>query len=348
MKKFILSVVCAIIIILPFCFSASAAETDAEIRVDSITGVIGDTVFVPVKISNNPGISNIAFSLNFDKSVLTYKGFYKGALKDYAVYDHSQKGKISFAGIEKKDNSRDGLLVCFEFVINESAKEKTYNITFGKTYFSNQKGKKVNVDVKDGSLKVSDLCDGGHNYSEWSVVVPEKCTSDGINVRSCKNCGHTENAAIPATGHIYEKTFTVDIIAEGSKPGMLSRHCTACGAKTNVIIYNQSNKSPLGINGIAEKLGDTAIVNLVYFLNGGKTYPEITDDDFDIEEFTASDKPVRNGDGSINVDVAADRLLRRLFGDDKKSGLWGEVKRAAMADEIPLKFIGKLIRFMFI
>lgn len=348
MKKLVLAAICAILIIVPCCFHSSAAGTDAEIRIENVTGIVGDTVFVPVKISNNPGISAVAFSLNFDKSALTYKGFYEGALSDYTVYDHSKKGKISFACIEKKDNKNNGLLVCFEFSIKKGAKEKTYDITFGKTYFSNDKGKKVKVGANGGSLKVSDMCDGGHSFGDWSAVIPESCTNDGIKVRSCQTCGHTESAAIPATGHTIQETFTVDIVAEGSKPGMLSRHCNTCGTKTNVIIYTQANTTPLGINSIAEKLGDDAIGNLVYFLNGERTYPEITGDDFDIEEFTASDRTIKNDDGTINVDVAADRLLRRLFGDDKKSGLWGAVKRAAMADEIPLKLVGKLIRVIFI
>ena len=348
MKKLISAMICAALIILTFCFTVSASADNSEIFIDNITGIIGDTVYVPVKISHNPGISDIAFSVSFDKSALAYKGYYKGALTDYTVYDHSSNGKLSFACIESKDNKDNGTLICFQFEIKKDAKEKTYDITLGKTYFANQNGKKIKIGVKNGSLKVSDICDGGHNFSEWTTVLPAACKRDGIKTRTCQTCGHTESEVIPQTGHTVEKTFTVDIIAKDGKPGMLSRHCTVCDAKTDIIVYTEDNQAALGINSAAEQFSDSTISNLAYFFNGDKAYPEIVGDNFDIEQLTASDKPVRNSDGSINVDVAADRLLRRIFGDNKRSGLLGAVKRAAMADEIPLRIIGRLIRLMFI
>ena len=41
----------------------------------------------------------------------------------------------------------------------------------------------------------------GHHFGEWKEVTPATCTSDGLERRTCSDCGLTEDRVIPAHGH---------------------------------------------------------------------------------------------------------------------------------------------------
>ena len=44
----------------------------------------------------------------------------------------------------------------------------------------------------------------GHTFGEWTVTTEPGCTEPGEKTRSCTECGETETAEVPATGHTYE------------------------------------------------------------------------------------------------------------------------------------------------
>lgn len=47
-----------------------------------------------------------------------------------------------------------------------------------------------------------------HKYGEWFTVRQPSCEEKGVKARECDNCGDTENADIPATGHTYADEYT--------------------------------------------------------------------------------------------------------------------------------------------
>lgn len=351
MKRIISTIICAVLITVPACFGAFAedgkTDKNAEISIADSTGNPGDTIFVPVVLSGNPGVADFALTFYFDKSVLKYKGYYAGMLDDYTVYDRAAKGNVALVSLNGKNKNKDGNIVTFEFDINKKAKEGSYKFSLSKTGFFDENGKPIKVNTENGSLKISKPCTGEHRYSGWKSVVSKTCTEDGISLQTCQDCGHIATKTVSADGHTLDSTFTVDVIAQGKKSGMLSRHCRTCGAKTNIIIYNEKNTAALTINDIAKELDDSSLANLIYFLNGSRSYPDITDDDFDINTIIKSGNAPLNEKGEINIASTVDRVLRRFFGSNKNGGVFGALKRAALADELPLKLIKRLIIFVF-
>ena len=128
-----------------------------------------------------------------------------------------------------------------------------------------------------------------------------------------------------------------------------------CGAKTDIVVYNQKNNAALSLNNMPDSFGESAIKALVYFFNGGKTYPDIYYDITDVDEFirdnspySSNGRPAVNDDKTINVDIAIDRILHEVFGNEREPGIIEALRRAAIADELPLKLICKLVCLILI
>ena len=49
---------------------------------------------------------------------------------------------------------------------------------------------------------------GNHSWSEWTIVEPASCTSEGYRTRQCNVCMETETETIPALGHAWTLTET--------------------------------------------------------------------------------------------------------------------------------------------
>ena len=73
MKKFI-AVTLAVLLSLAIPLSVLAAElTSCTVTVDSVAGEPGETVTVAVRIADNPGFTNFAIALDYDREHLTLK-----------------------------------------------------------------------------------------------------------------------------------------------------------------------------------------------------------------------------------------------------------------------------------
>ena len=351
MKKIISVCLCALLILSVFCLGISAESKKsggtAQISVANATGNPGEEVFINISIADNSKITDYVLTLNFDKSVLDYKGYFEGDLNDYTLYEHADEGRVTLVSLGGESEPKNGNIIAFKFSINKKAKAGESELTLLKTSFMDKDGNSQTADLKNGEVKISNPCAEKHDYSKWGSQVKATCTKDGVNVRICLNCGSTESKTVTAKGHKLASKFTVDVAAEGSKPGMLSRHCEECGAKTNIIVYTNNNTAGLGINNMLGKLSDDSVKNLVYFINGNTSYPDITDENFDINSFLLNNTAVKNENGTFNLSSIINRVLQKLFGSDKKSGIIGALKRAALADEIPIKFLGKLISLIF-
>lgn len=350
LKKIISILICAVLLATPFCFGAAAeGESNAavpQLTVSNTVGNPGDTVFVRIGIMNNPGICDLAFTLNFSKDDLEYKEYYTGALNDYRIYDHAKDGKIVVSSMNGKNIKKSDIIITFKFAVSKKAKIGESGLTLTKTYFATKKGKSVNVEIEKGKLSIQKPCSGEHSYLGDTTMVQKTCTRDEITALVCEKCGHTELETKPALGHTFKYDFTVDVVAENGKPGMISRHCKACGTKTNIILYTEDNNAALGINSLLPDISSTTLENLTYFFNGNKTYPDAPKD-ADIYSIYINDHDSINANGSINIAYAIDHILRKFFGGDRRSGIIGELKHADIAGELPLGLAGKLICSVF-
>ena len=68
-----------------------------------------------------------------------------------------------------------------------------------------------------------------HDYKVESSVDPT-CTKDGSETSTCSICGDKVTKVIPATGHKWNKEYTVDTPATCKAEGSESIHCSVCNA----------------------------------------------------------------------------------------------------------------------
>ncbi len=125
-------------------------DGDAVITIGSVEGKKGDTIVVPVKISNNPGFVASLFSFSYDKDSLEYIGYDKGDfLKDYEFAD--DKGVLKFLGMEDKDTKTNGLLFNLKFKITA---EKDSEIKLATEEMINFDEQTIKLVSKSGKVKV--------------------------------------------------------------------------------------------------------------------------------------------------------------------------------------------------
>ena len=125
-----------------------------EINVGTVSGKKGKTVRVPVTIDSNPGFMAMLIDFEYDKDVLTYKGYTKGnVLSDYEFSDKG--GKLSFLCVESQDITTTGDLFYLEFEIKSNkVKETPVKITITDQSISNWDEQFVPSKTSDGKVTI--------------------------------------------------------------------------------------------------------------------------------------------------------------------------------------------------
>ena len=82
---------------------------------------------------------------------------------------------------------------------------------------------------------------GAHSHDFVLVTeTPATCTAQGASVYAC-SCGETKTETIPALGHDFALTWTVDREPTCDTPGLKTRHCSRCDAVTDLLTIKQTN-----------------------------------------------------------------------------------------------------------
>lgn len=246
--KNIFTLLICVVLCFSLCISTFATNDTAKITVSSVDAMPGDSVTINIDISNNPGIMAMAFCITYDKDALIYKNFSKGYLTSYTVKDHSDKGYVSFVNVENKDKDTDGTIISILFEVKADAAPGKHVITLANSNidrhgkklhnsFSTSKQEFVIPIVTSGGITVAETCENaGHNYTEWNIVYPATCTSEGLKNRLCERCSTFEEETIPAS-HDFEAEWTVDKVATPNEDGIMSRHCTKCDEVTDQFTF---------------------------------------------------------------------------------------------------------------
>ena len=237
MKKSIVSVLISVcIILMTLCggFSTSAAEIKAgKIEIPTIDANVGDSVMVPIKIIENPGIMAVTVSITYDPSVLKYEAFYYGdVFTDYTIANHKDRSLIRLVICERRNKTTDGSIVNFKFKVLDTAKAELTKIglEYSKGDFCNWNLDKIMPEVISGGINVAF---NGKNcphksYGEWKEVSKPVCEEVGVSERECKLCGHKELKEISPIGHTYSDVWTIDKPATAESDGTMSRYCIRC------------------------------------------------------------------------------------------------------------------------
>jgi len=133
-------------------------QIEAKIIVSNEKGLPGDTVTVPVSISDNPGIAGFTFVFDYDTSAMTLTGISKGTVLQDGTFTPNVAGKTLnwFNAVNVTEN---GTLFNLTFKLSQSAAVGDYSVTValkdGKsTNFVNENAKAQRVTFGSGQISV--------------------------------------------------------------------------------------------------------------------------------------------------------------------------------------------------
>ncbi len=248
--KKVSAVLLCLIMIFSLAFSVSAEDREIEITVGSATAIPGDEIAISLDTVKNTGVMAMTFTLSYDPEVLEYKSFNLGMFNDYTVADHPDKGYVSFVNCEKRDEKFVGNIAVFLFKVKPKAKPGKHELKIGHIHpdefkdtldgcFATWDKLKVNATTHAGSVTVGKTCSNmGHSFGKWETVSKPGCENVGVESRSCKACGHTENRETKALGHDFSMEWTIDVAATASESGTMSRHCSRCSKTTDSVLFS--------------------------------------------------------------------------------------------------------------
>ncbi|MBR7133919.1 MAG: hypothetical protein IKD04_10360 [Clostridia bacterium] len=287
-----------------------------HIKIDTVSGVTGNSVLVAVRIKDNPGIMAITVSITYNSKALTYEKFYLGnVIEDYTVVAHPDKNIIRFVNCESSDINKDGVLLYLRFKIKEDAEAELHEIglEYSEGDFCNWDLDKIMPEVTTGGV---DVAFNGNNcshkkYGEWTVAAEPSCEEKGAEQAVCQKCGNVKLRDTDPIGHEYSDQWTVDKEATKEAPGEMSRHCIRCSKTVDRITFNleQSEEGK-----IENKPGTQIPVT-------DKFAEEIFKEQYPGEELTPNTSPEQSGDKVDNIlgdalsnanPEAADKLMEAL------------------------------------
>ncbi len=124
------------------------------LTVATVEGKVGDTVTVPIKISNNPGFIVIGTTFTFNQEALEYVGFEKGNLLDNYDFNLTDEG-LKFISLEDKDVKRNGTIVKLKFKITKKAeKSNEIGITLMSDGICDSETNAYTAKIKTGAINL--------------------------------------------------------------------------------------------------------------------------------------------------------------------------------------------------
>ncbi len=236
MKKRVLSVLVAVMLVACMFTSAMAATTGIEVPASLEEGKNLEAVITMPAVEGTKA-ATVQATINFDTTALELKEInvpdVEGGIKNFtAVADANAKGYIGFTFTTADGSNAISLekdiVATATFAVKEGVEEiKAFEIQ--KFYIevideATGSGTEI-VSAKDAAattnIKVIAVCD--HEWSEWTVVTEATCTEAGIEARTCAKCQVKEERAIEAKGHVWGEW---ELNEDGDTE---SRTCSVCG-----------------------------------------------------------------------------------------------------------------------
>lgn len=89
-----------------------------------------------------------------------------------------------------------------------------------------------------------------HAFGEFVVEKPQTCTTDGVAVKTCAECGIKEFEYRDRLGHDFDTEYTVDVSANCILKGSKSRHCkhTGCNERVDVQVIPRTEHALVSEN----------------------------------------------------------------------------------------------------
>lgn len=228
-------------------FSVYAKDLTIEkgvITIDTVSAINGDTVIVPINITENPGFSSFSISVTYDSSKLEFIEHIRGNVIDCESRAHPHKNIIRVVGGIKGsgDKKNNGTIINLKFKVSDSASSglSEIGISYKSGDFCNWDLDIIMPKIVSGGVKVllTEKNCPHKNYTDWKTSVLTDCNDNRVEQRNCTDCGHIELRETSPSGHTFSKDYTVDKIATETEYGSLSIHCTNCEAVTNELSFS--------------------------------------------------------------------------------------------------------------
>lgn len=85
--------------------------------------------------------------------------------------------------------------------------------------------------------EIKEIPPTGHKYEENVIKAPD-CVNQGLSEFRCTECADNFTKVVDAKGHDYSKEWTIDQQETCETPGVKSRYCNVCGARTDITEIN--------------------------------------------------------------------------------------------------------------
>ncbi len=121
-------------------------------------------------------------------------------------------------------------------------------------------------DLTITSLEITPNDPNAHFHDYKVTTVEATCTTNGSKTYTC-DCGDTYTEVIPA-GHKYSSSWTVDVEPTETTPGSKSRHCTVCGAKTDITEIPAGSSGDIVAGEYTHNFTESGLTSSVYTISG--------------------------------------------------------------------------------
>ena len=186
------------------------AASAATIATTSASVEAGDTVYITVSLTSNPGLTYIKLNLSYDTDALTLFGVQNGE-----IIEDLTRGK-GYVWSTSKASTKTGTLATLIFSVSTSASEGNYPITITCTEASNRNND-VDVSIQSATITVTPKqC--VHEMESYSYEEPT-CQKEGSHILKCSLCGETKTTTLDV----------VDCVAEAEADCVHDSECKFCG-----------------------------------------------------------------------------------------------------------------------
>ena len=162
----------------------------AVLSVDAISAVAGQTVQVPVRISNNPGVAAFAFGLDYDREKLTFLDVLPGDLMtENNLIPNPTAGEFAYLDFSAKEITGDGVLFYLQFRVNEQVKEEACDVRLflrnnSAQNFSCGSGQAAAVRLETGTVCVGEAAVSGGTVEDGVLNVEMTLPADAAEYRA--------------------------------------------------------------------------------------------------------------------------------------------------------------------
>ena len=148
------------------CGNCGVKITGASVLLPTLSARPGDTVTVPVILTNNPGLITAKITLNFDDTRLQLMSAEDTGLLPGGVFGNTMASPYVLTwekGDQTEDNTENGILANLTFKVLEGAAVGTAALTAEVSDTGNTAMESVALSVTDGAVNVTDYFPGDVN-----------------------------------------------------------------------------------------------------------------------------------------------------------------------------------------